>query len=156
PLNLKAVQDRIMATRNRMYHNYLLLGMKNYAKQMAGQYDAGLLDKAQAAKSLLEFDDQFTAPAHGMTGAAEYYDLHSAQKFVDHIAIPTLLIHAQNDPWVPVADYHCREWDAEGAISLVISEDGGHVGFHGKDHKVPWHDRLADRYLACVLEGPEE
>ncbi|MBL4801726.1 MAG: hypothetical protein JKY45_07505, partial [Emcibacter sp.] len=64
---------------------------------------------------------------------------------------PTLLVHAENDPWVPVADYHRRKWSENGAISLLISEDGGHVGFHGKDHDVPWHDRVAHNYLTCVL-----
>jgi len=38
-------------------------------------------------------------------------------------------------------------------VSLVIADDGGHVGFHAKDHKVPWHERLAAQYLDCVQAG---
>ncbi|MBL4802917.1 MAG: alpha/beta fold hydrolase [Emcibacter sp.] len=53
PLCLKAVQCRIMASRNRLYHNYLLLGMKKYAKQMTGQHDEALIEKAQAANLYL-------------------------------------------------------------------------------------------------------
>ncbi len=151
PLNLKTVQMRIMASRNRVYHNYLLLGMKNYMKQTKGHHDKGLLDKAKAAKSLFEFDDQITAPANGIAGAEEYYRLHSARRFVDGIAVPTLLIHAQNDPWIPVEDYRERQWPTDGPLSLLIVDDGGHVGFHGKDHKVPWQERVAVQYLGRIL-----
>jgi len=147
PLNLEAVQRRLMERRNKLYHNYLLLGMKKYAGQMANHHEKTLLNKAKNAKSLLEFDDQFTAPAHGMSGAEEYYNLHSAQKFIGRITVPTLLIHAQNDPWIPVEDYQSREWPEDGAISLLITDDGGHVGFHTKDHKVPWQERVAGHYL---------
>lgn len=151
PLSLKSVQVRIMAPRNRMYHNYLLLGMKNYVRQTSEHHDQSLLDKAQAAKSLFEFDDQITAPANGMSGAEEYYRLNSAGAFIDHITVPTLLIHAQNDPWIPVEDYRKRDWPPEGPISLLIADDGGHVGFHGKDHKVPWQERVTVQYLECIL-----
>lgn len=151
PLDLKTVQVRIMAARNRLYHNYLLLGMKNYAGQMAGRLTGGLLDAAKAAKSLFDFDDKFPAPAHGMTGAEEYYRLHSARNFVGDIKIPTLLIHARNDPWIPVDDYLARDWPVTGVVSLVIADDGGHVGFHAKDNKVPWHERLAALYLDRLI-----
>lgn len=151
PLCLKTVQIRLMESRNRLYHNYLLLGMRNYAKQMAGQHEADLIARARAAKSLYEFDDQFTAPAHGMSGAEEYYRLNSAQKFIDHIRVPTLIIHARNDPWIPVEDYLARSWNSAGAISLLIAEDGGHVGFHGKGHAVPWHERVAAEFMGHMV-----
>lgn len=151
PLNLKSVQLRIMSSRNRVYHNYLLLGMKNYMKDMKEHHDKSLLNKAQAAKSLFEFDDMVTAPANGIAGADEYYRLNSAQGFVDHIAVPTLLIHAQNDPWIPVEDYRGRDWPEDGSISLLIADDGGHVGFHAKDHKVPWQERVTVQYLDHLL-----
>lgn len=151
PLSLRAVQRRLMAPRNRLYHNHLLSGMKAYARQMAvkvtGKREARLLAKAAAARTILEYDDQFIAPAHGMSGAAEYYRIHSAEAYVENIRTPTLLIHARNDPWVPVAAYHKRRWLADGAVSLLIADDGGHVGFHGKGHKVPWQDRVAAKYL---------
>lgn len=151
PLSLKATQLRIMERRNRVYHNYLLLGMKNYMKQMKDHYDQNFLAKAQAAKTLFEFDDHVTARANGMVGAEEYYRLHSAEGFVGNIAIPTLLIHAQNDPWIPVADYGKQEWPEEGWLSLLMVDDGGHVGFHSKGHKVPWHERVAANYFQDIL-----
>lgn len=151
PLSLKSVQVRIMESRNKLYHNYLLLGMKNYLKQMKDHRDQSLLDKAKAAKSLFEFDDQVTAPANGMAGAEEYYRLNSAGAFIDRITVPTLLIHAQNDPWIPVEDYRVRQWLADGPLSLLITDDGGHVGFHAKDHKVPWQERVAVQYFDSLL-----
>lgn len=150
PLDLKSVQVRLMSSRNRLYHNYLLLGMKKYAQQMSGHYDEMLLSRAQSSRSLFEFDDQFTAPAHGMAGAEDYYRKHSAGSFVDQIQVPTLMIHAENDPWIPVEDYYQRDWTKGDMVSLVISKDGGHVGFHGKGHNIPWHDRVAAAYFTQI------
>ncbi len=151
PLSLKAVQCRIMESRNRLYHNYLLLGMKEYVRKMPEYHDRSLRDRAEAAKTLFEFDDRFTAPANAMSGAEEYYRLHSSGGYIDRINVPTLLIHARNDPWIPVADYDARQWPADGAISLLIASDGGHVGFHGRDHKIPWQERVAGNYLDSLL-----
>ena len=153
PLSLKAVQIQIMASRNRLYHNYLLLGMKKYLRQMAEHHTPDVLEKAEAARSLLEFDDQVIAPVNGMAGAEEYYRSQSSQGYVAGITVPTLLIHAQNDPWIPVADYQARSWPTESAISLLIADDGGHAGFHGKDHNVPWQERVSACYLDRVLAG---
>jgi predicted alpha/beta-fold hydrolase len=88
-----------------------------------------------------------------MSGAEEYYRLNSAQKFVDHIQVPTLIIHARNDPWIPVDDYQARSWDSAGAISLLIAHDGGHVGFHGKGHPVPWHERVAAEFMGHQIQN---
>lgn len=153
PLSLKAVQVQIIASRNRLYHNYLLLGMKKYLRQMADHHSPNLLDKAEAARSLLEFDDHVIAPANGMAGAEDYYRSQSSQGYVAGITVPTLLIHALNDPWIPVADYQARAWPESSAVSLLIANDGGHVGFHAKDHKVPWQERVSARYLDRVLSG---
>ncbi len=151
PLSLKATQLRIMERRNRVYHNYLLLGMKNYMKEMKDHYDQDLLNNALSAKSLFEFDNLVTAPANDIAGAEEYYRLHSAGRFVDNIGVPTLLIHAQNDPWIPVDDYRKREWSTERPVSLLIVDDGGHVGFHSKGHKTPWQERVAADYFQYIL-----
>lgn len=153
PLSLKAVQVQIMASRNRLYHNYLLLGMKKYLRQMADHHTPDVLVKAEAARSLFEFDDQVIAPVNGMAGAEDYYRSQSSQGYVAGIAVPTLLIHALNDPWIPVADYQARAWPVSSAVSLLITDDGGHVGFHAKDHKVPWQERVSARYLDQVLSG---
>jgi len=152
PLSLKSVQLCLMSPRNKLYHNYLLLGMKNYVRQMTGKHDQTLRDKALAAKSLYEFDDDFTAPAHGMSGAEEYYRLQSAEGFVDRIARPTLIIHAKNDPWIDVEAYYKRPWLESGHISFLITDDGGHVGFHTKNHKVPWQERVAVQYIERELQ----
>jgi len=147
PLCLKTVQVRLMEKRNRMYHNYLLLGMKTSAKALARHYDPDLIAKAQAAKSIYEYDDAFIAPIYGMSGAEEYYYRHSSGLFIPKITVPTLLIHAQNDPWIPIEDFYKQKWSDEGPISLVVTDDGGHAGFHSNDHAVPWHERVGALYL---------
>tara|TARA_R110002073_G_scaffold334084_1_gene522811 strand:+ start:932 stop:1966 length:1035 start_codon:yes stop_codon:yes gene_type:complete len=152
PLDLKAVQGRLMDARNAMYHNYLLLGMKKYAKRLTGRVAALHLEKAQAAASILEYDDQYVAPSHGMAGAEDYYRLQSSGVYLDKIRVPTLLIHAENDPWVPVESYYDHDWSGNDRLHVIVCNDGGHVGFHGKDSKVPWHERAMARYLDHILD----
>lgn len=151
PLNLQEVQQCIMKKRNSLYHNYLLLGLKRSVKGLVGSCPEELMEQARSAKSIFEFDDKFTAPANGMKDAAEYYRLNSCEQYIDRITVPTLLVHALNDPWIPAEIYQNRDWPEKGPISLILTGDGGHAGFHAKDDKIPWHERVAARYLDHVL-----
>lgn len=83
------------------------------------------------AKTLWEFDDQFTAPLHGFTGAADYYRRASALPFLHRITVPTLLLSAIDDPFLPsavleeVRDVALRN----AALTVEFPARGGHVGF---------------------------
>lgn len=147
PLCLKATQQRMAEKRNSLYHGYILLGMKTEAKLSGESHTAALREVAQSVRRIYDFDDQYVAAVHGMDGAEDYYASQSSAAYVDEITCPTLLIQAENDPWIPSVDYHRKDWSEDGPLSVLITCDGGHVGFHDNGSPIPWHDRVAARFF---------
>ena len=84
-------------------------------------------------------------PLNGFAGADDYYEKCAAKRFLGAVKIPTLLIHAGDDPWVPVAMYDQVDWAASANLTAAITLGGGHVGFHGRDGR--WHDRAIVQFL---------
>jgi hypothetical protein len=80
-------------------------------------------------KTFRQFDDRYTAPLHGFRDAEDYYNRASSKQFIDKITIPTLLVNAKNDPFLPEACYPLQEAEANANFFLEIPESGGHVGF---------------------------
>jgi predicted alpha/beta-fold hydrolase len=66
------------------------------------------------------------------------------------IAGPTLVLHAADDPWIPVASHLSLPWPAAGNVSLLVSPGGGHVGFHDRASPIPWHDRCVALFIDFV------
>lgn len=139
PIDLKAAQVRIMQARNRLYERYLLRGMKAESRA-----PAALL---ATLPSVYAFDDKVVAPANGFRDAEDYYRRSSAKSYLGGIAVPTLVIHAEDDPWIPAEAYRAFDWAANPSLNLLLSPGGGHVGFHGRGSLVPWHDRCILQFL---------
>lgn len=96
------------------------------------------LTAVRRARTLWEFDDQFTAPLHGFRDAADYYARASSLQFLGGIRVPTLLLSAVDDPFLPadVLD-HVRAVAAHNAsLTIEFPDRGGHVGFTAG--AVPW------------------
>ncbi len=145
PIDLKAAQMRIMAPRNFVYQRHLLgFLVRDSHCIVAG---TPLENRLRALHSIYDFDDQIVAPLGGFTSADDYYARSSAAPRLETIDKPTLLIAAANDPWIPVAPYASREWPDNQPLTAVVTPGGGHVGFHAKDSKVPWHDRAIGAYI---------
>lgn len=84
-----------------------------------------------AIRTLWEFDDRITAPLHGFADARDYYTRSSGKRFVHGIRIPTLLLSAVDDPFLPadVLDEVRAAARAAPAVTLQFEPHGGHVGF---------------------------
>jgi predicted alpha/beta-fold hydrolase len=76
-----------------------------------------------------QFDEAYTAPHHGFRDATDYYDRASALRVLDRIAIPTLIMTAENDPFVPSHPFRDPAVTANSQITLVITPEGGHCAF---------------------------
>ena len=74
------------------------------------------------------FDDQVTAPLHGYAGADDYYQQCSSRQFLKSIQKPTLIIHANDDPFM-WKDTVPTEEELSEHIQLELAKHGGHVGF---------------------------
>lgn len=129
PLDLAAANESLARGFNRVYGQYFLHTLVPAALEKNRRFP-GLVDVARvkAATILRDFDDAVTAPLHGFRNAADYYARSSAKGFLGGITVPTLLIHAANDPFLPMTAFPGREMFS-AAIDLALSPGGGHIGF---------------------------
>jgi predicted alpha/beta-fold hydrolase len=147
PIDLAAASRRFLDTRNRIYHWRLLRYMKIEA---LGRPDAVTDDERRcilAAGSIYEYDDRFVAPRNGYASAEEYYHANMARRFLADIRHPTLIIHAQDDPWIPADAYTSYPWNENPYLIPLLPRGGGHVGFHGRGSPSPWYDRCLEIFF---------
>jgi predicted alpha/beta-fold hydrolase len=143
PIDLAAAVRRMMAPRNALYHRWLLRHMKTEATGGAAELSPAERDAIRRARSIYEFDRDFLGPRHGYEGADDYYEMNSSKRYLQDIRIPTCVIHAHDDPWIPVGPYLEVDWKQNQYLTPLLPEGGGHVGFHCSGFRSPWHD-------ACV------
>jgi predicted alpha/beta-fold hydrolase len=147
PIDLKATQLRFMAPRNRLYHAIMLRWMKAEILAGPGPMPEAERRAVRAARTVFAFDDTVVAPRNGFAGADDYYARCSALRFLSDLAVPTLLIHALDDPWIPAQPYLAFDWTSNPCLTPLLPAGGGHVGFHGSGNAVAWHDVAIARFL---------
>jgi predicted alpha/beta-fold hydrolase len=115
---------------SRLYRWRLLSSLKKKALQKMQQ---GILAKDIAdikqIQSFYDFDDRLTAPLHGYKDADDYYSRASSHPHLDKIQIPTLLLHAMDDPFMN-SGVITEQSKMSADVSLELSQNGGHVGFY--------------------------
>jgi predicted alpha/beta-fold hydrolase len=82
-------------------------------------------------RTIREFDNRFTASAHGFRDANDYYHQASAIRVLDRIRVPTLIIHAQDDPFIPFEPLQHPAVSENPYVLLIAPPQGGHVAFVG-------------------------
>lgn len=147
PIDPVSASRRLMERRNRVYQNALLSEMKETYLARPEAKDPKMRAAIEGAESIWQFDDKVTGPRNGFRDAPDYYEQTAGMKKLDAITIPLLLIHAKNDPWIPVAPY--LTLTPPPNVTVEITKSGGHVGFHGKDAQ-PWHDLRISAYIDSV------
>lgn len=124
---------------SRLYQHYFLTSLRRKALAKLERYpDLADRGRLEQVKTLAEFDDCITAPVHGFRDAADYYARSSALGWLDRIRVPTLLLSASDDPFLPreVLDEVRAVARGNPRLELEFTEKGGHVGFVGG--AVPW------------------
>ena len=148
PIDLTAASRRLLHRRNFVYHRHILAGVKReaIAATNGGEERAAIRN----APTLVAFDDAVTAPRHGFGGAADYYARSSARPYLEAIGVPTLVIHALDDPWIPGESYTSFPWTRNTRLLPLLPRRGGHVGFIGSDRGRAWHDFCLLRFLERI------
>lgn len=90
---------------------------------------AFLLDALGSVCTVRRFDELYTAPHHGFLDAANYYQRASALRVVDRIRVPTLILAAENDPFVPPTPFRGPEITGNTYITAVVTPHGGHCAY---------------------------
>ena len=138
PVDLHAAGNALEQGFNMVYTNNFLVTMKR--KSLAklrvhpGIFDAAALS---ATTTLREFDDLITAPLHGYAGVDDYYTRASSKPHLAHIAVPTLLLNARNDPFLP-GDALPGADMLSAAVTAAFPDEGGHVGFPDQGGALSW------------------
>ena len=142
----------------RVYSEYFLRSLRRKiegkAKALASHVD---LEAAREAKTIRAFDDLVTAPINGFAGASEYYARCSSARFLDGIAVPTLLLHAVDDPFLPRDAIPRDALEANPALTPLLHSGGGHVGFLDGVPWAPrfWGEETCAAFLAAKLGGQD-
>ena len=147
PLDLAATCRQMMKPRNFLYQRHILNGLKTEALAPNADLSAAERAKIMTARSIYEFDDGFIAPRFGFCDANDYYARNSSNAFLNAIELSTLIIYAQDDPWIPVSCYRAVDWRATPKIETFFTGKGGHLGFHDAAGATPWHDRMIAAWL---------
>ncbi|BBL90128.1 hydrolase [Vibrio rotiferianus] len=130
PLDLSACANRIEQGFSKVYKRYLLSSLKRNALQKHDLIQGELALSYSSIKRvtrLYEFDDLVTAPLHGFKDAQDYYDQCSGLSKLQQITLPTLIIHAKDDPFMTEAVI--PKFVLPDNIDYRLYENGGHVGF---------------------------
>ncbi len=152
PYRLEMAARRMGRGASRLYQRHLLARLRNDHQRrwrlLAGRAD---LDAALRARDFVAFDDALTAPVNGFVDAADYYARCSSLPCLRHVTVPTLLIHALDDPFMTPETVPDAADLGEG-VQLECHRHGGHVGFVAGS--VPWRARywLEERIIAWLNE----
>ncbi len=157
PLQLNACADRLNAGFSKIYQRYLLkhLHRKIKVSSVKHNYETiiNLPPKTMSGiKSFWEFDDRVTAPLHGFSGVGEYYKKCSARQYLIKIKKPSLIVLAQDDPFMTEGIVPGENELSESVI-LELSEHGGHVGFIGGSVFKPeyWLEKRVPEFLSASI-----
>jgi len=125
--------DRLHRPANRLYEWWFLRSLRKSYRRKAelrpGQFDTGLL---QHVRSVRDFDEHITARYMGFAGASDYYEKASSTHVLERIAVPTLVIHAADDPFTVISEGSRRKLEQNPMVTYLETEHGGHCAFIGK------------------------
>jgi hypothetical protein len=136
PFSLAASADALTRGFARVYHRHLLRDM--HASVWAKRHLNGLTRaELRRLTSFRLFDDFLTAPQNGFAGVDDYYQRASCRQYLGGITVPTTILQATDDPFVPLT---CVPTQAElpPAVRLQLTAHGGHVGFLTGAWPRPW------------------
>lgn len=157
--DLSLSADVIHRPSNRIYEWWFLIGlwsrMKRKAALFPGRYDVELLKKA---RSIRDFDEYITAKYMGFESAEDYYTKASAARVVDRIAVPTLVIHSKDDPFIAISPETDAKLEGNPHIAYVRTQHGGHCAFledeNGYDGR--WAEQQIVEFLQNRIDAESE
>lgn len=140
----------------RAYAGYFLRSLRRKVRAKAPLLAPRVdLDAALGARTLRAFDDAVTSRLHGFDDAADYYRRCSSAGFLAGIRVPTLVLHALDDPFLPPDALPRDALASNPALLAAIQPRGGHVGFLEGSLRAPrlWAEEEGARFLARRLAG---
>jgi predicted alpha/beta-fold hydrolase len=152
PLDLLAAGAAIDRGMNRIYARHFLATLKPKSLAIAARFP-GRLDasRIRRLRTMWEFDDAVTAPLHGFAGTRDYWTRASSKPWLRAIRVPTLVLNARNDPFIPAHSLPGAH-EVSSVVTLEQPVHGGHVGFaHGRfPGNVDWLPARLLHYFSTI------
>ncbi|MEL6810492.1 MAG: alpha/beta fold hydrolase [Bacteroidota bacterium] len=147
PLSLGGSLGRLQEGQNIVYRTSFLYDLKKkYRTKMSAHSDKMNAQVLKAIRSLEDFDNMYTAPAHGFNDAFDYYRKNSSLQFLPNIKPKVLILNAQNDTFLSKDCYPVALATNSKNVYLEIPKHGGHVGFH-QSNKTYYSESRALEFL---------
>jgi predicted alpha/beta-fold hydrolase len=147
-LDLAACADALERPDNFFYQRHFVSGlMARYARKAKLFPQKYPRNNFQRVRTVRQFDDVITAPQFGFRDAQEYYEAVGAKRLIAQVRVPSLLITAKDDPFVPYESFLRARVAANPAIQFLTPEHGGHCGFiskHGGAQRFWAEQRIVD------------
>ncbi len=132
PLDLAAASENIAQPRSFAYHAHVLRGLhrgaRGFLRHRGDRAPFSLRDLARA-RSIRRFDEYVTGPMHAFPSVDTYYRTASAGPVLSEVRVPSLVLHAKDDPMVPVGTVARALEGASSAIEVGMTDHGGHLGW---------------------------
>lgn len=142
PIDLIECSRNIQRSANSMYDRMFVRSLLRHIQRRKVAVPGALARPLDPPpRRLIEFDNRFTAPLAGFADAEDYYTRASSCALLRHIAVPTLILSAANDPIIPVKPFETASYSS--TTKLLITPCGGHLGFiarRGADPDRRWLD----------------
>ena len=151
PCDLTSSSLRLADWDNKIYMSRFMNGLKEKIIQKDNKFPGKLnLAGIKRIKNFKQFDDRFTAPLNGFIDARDYWVRASSKPHLENIQIPSLLIQAANDPFLPEPCFPRKIAKASKSLHLEIPRHGGHVGFISRGSEY-WSERRCAKFIEEVI-----
>ena len=150
-MDLAACVEALERRSNLVYEWNFVRNLKGRMRRKAGVFPGEFsLEPLKRIWTVRQFDEAYTAPHHGFRDAADYYYRASALRVADRIHVPTLIIAAEDDPFVPASTFRDPTVSANPKITVVITPHGGHCAYVERgdgDYDGYWAEREIVRFI---------
>ncbi len=143
PMDLAATADALNKGLNRyLYTPNFVNSTRLKALDLLARFP-GIIDEAKvkSAKTIQDIDNAVTAVLYGAADANDYYAKNASMPWLKEICLPTLILNAKNDPFIP-SEALPKVSQVSASVTLEYPDTGGHVGFSGRQNWLP--NRLLD------------
>jgi uncharacterized protein len=143
PIELAAGVEALERRENRLYQSRFVDRLKDRIRRKHLQApEIYTLEHLPKIRTVVDFDNYYTAPLFGFGTAANYFRTQSSNQFLERIRTPTLMVHAKDDPLVPYRIYGHAALTQNPHLRLVAVDRGGHLGFLARHRPRFWLDEV--------------
>ncbi|MCU0368251.1 MAG: alpha/beta fold hydrolase [Cyclobacteriaceae bacterium] len=151
PCHLGASANELDKPNKKFYLNRFLKKLEKKIRAKAIKFpDIISAEGFEQIKTFRAFDNRYTAPLHGFKNADDFYARASSGPHIPHIQIPTLIVNALNDPFLPEACFPFEVAKDHNYVYLETPQYGGHVGFSLSTQEINWMEVRAFEFISSL------